>query len=209
MLLRPLRGALGAAQAPAPGEETKPLLLLLPAPPQKEDQKAPGTPEPRGAASSGRQGDKAAVAAPPAGGGMWEDARAVEARALAAAGWACGTAVRTVFAGLEACLLALICCALWIARSTSRTCQSAAAAFHLATSGLRRRAAAAKRRAASRAHAARAAAARAGRWLAEPVAIKRGEVLAAAVLTIGATLLAAAALAIAVRSEGPGGCYGF
>lgn len=98
--------------------------------------------------------------------------------------------------GLEACLLALICCALWIARATARAGQGTAAGFRRATAGLRCRAAAARRRLAARTRGARAGAARAGRWLTEPVTITRGQMLAVLALTVAvysAALLAALA----------------
>lgn len=95
-MLRPyLRGLPGAA---AKDTQQPPPLLLLAAPPSP-GQHGPPSPEPRAQGLSGlpRVQESAAAEAPPApqaGRSLWEDARAVEAAALAATGRACSTAVR-------------------------------------------------------------------------------------------------------------------
>lgn len=84
----------------------------------------------------------------------------------------------TPLQGLEACLLALIFCALWTRCTAAGTWGSAAAALSRASTGVRRRAAAVTCCGADRTRSARAGAARAFRWLVEPVAITRGQMLA-------------------------------
>ncbi len=92
-------------------------------------------------------------------------------------------------------MLALICCVLWTARAAARAWRSAAAGLGHATTGVHRWAAAAGRRSAACTCSTRAGSAKAWHWLAEPVAIKRGHMLAICAMTSaahGAALLAAA-----------------